>query len=160
MIDSSSSEWGEYSVNNIGRRTNVNISDSVNCIFSPKIPDYAFINVSGLTTKKRKEVYNELTDIAEDIIQVTDTFYKNFSTGGYRQSAYEQIKYDLQQYTSYQNTVSITAVSCFYLEPNVRIRLNDHSTNTFGDYVVKTISIPLGLGSTMSVSLSKAIERI
>ena len=160
MIDSSSPTWGEYSVNNIGRRTNVNINSGVNCIFAPKIPDYAFFNVSGLTTQQRREVFSELQDIAEDIIQVTDTFYDNFATGSFKQSAYEQIKYDLQQHTSYQNTVSITAVPCFYLEPNVRVELNDHSTNTFGDYVIKSISIPLGVGNNMSVSMTKAMERI
>ena len=160
MIDSSSSTWGEYCIKNIGRRTNVNISDSVNCIFAPDIPDYAFLNVSNLTIQQRKEAFAELEDIAENIIQVTSMFYDNFATGGFKQSAYEQIRYDLQQHTSYQNVVSITATPCFYLEPNTRVELNDHSTNTYGDYVIKSISIPLGIGNNMSVSLSKAFERI
>ena len=160
MIDSSSPTWGEYCIKNIGRRTNVNISDSVNCIFAPDIPDYAFLNVSNLTIQQRKEAFAELEDIAENIIQVTSMFYDNFATGGFKQSAYEQIRYDLQQHTSYQNVVSITATPCFYLEPNTRVELNDHSTNTYGDYVIKSISIPLGIGNNMSVSLSKAFERI
>ena len=160
MIDSSSPTWGEYSVKNIGRRTNVNVSEGVNCIFEPHIPDYAFVNVSGLTTQERRKKYTELADIAETIIQVTDMFHKNFATGGFKHSAYEQIRYDLQQHTSYQNTISVTAIPCFYLEPNTRIELNDHSTNTFGDYIVKSISIPLGTNSNMSVSLSKAMQRI
>ena len=160
MIDSSSPTWGEYSVNNIGRRTNVNVSDSVNCIFAPDIPNYAFFNTSGLTMQERRKQYADLQGVAEDIIQITDIFYNNFATGGSKQSAYEQIKYDLQQHTSYQNIVSVTAIPCFYLEPNVRVKLNDHSTNTFGDYVIKTISISLGTNSNMSVSMSKAMERI
>lgn len=161
MIDASSSRWGEYSVGNIGRRTNVNVSDSVNCIFSPDTPNYAFINVSGMTQKKRADALTELRGVAENIIQVTDDFYNNFATGGMKQSAYEQIKYDLQKYTSYQNTVSLTARPSFYLNPNVRVDLYDESTGTIGDYVIKTISIPLGsTGSNMSVSLSKALERI
>lgn len=159
MIDSSSSIWGEYSVKNIGRRTNVNISDGVNCIFTPDIPNYAFVNISNITLEERKKIVSELENVAEEIIYVTDSFYDNFATGVLKQSAYEQIKYDLQQHTSYQNTVSITAIPCFYLEPNVRVKLNNYTTNTFGDYVIKSISIPLG-SNTMSVSLSKAIERI
>ena len=160
IIDSSSSTWGEYSVNNIGRRSNVNVKEGVNCVFAPKIPDYAFINISGLTLQERRDAYEKLSDIAEEIIQVTDTFYDNFATGGFKYSAYEQIKYDLQQYTSYQNVVTITAVPCFYLEPNTRVTLNDHSTNTYGDYIIKSVSIPLGAGNNMSVNLSKAFERI
>ena len=160
MIDSSSPTWGEYSVKNIGRRTNVNVKDGVNCVFAPDIPNFAFINVSGLTLEERQNAYRELKNIAEDVIQVTDIFHDNFGTGGFKQSAYEQIKYDLQQYTSYQNTVSITAIPCFYLEPNTRVKINDRTTNTYGDYVIKTISIPLGIGNNMSVSLSKAMERL
>lgn len=160
MIDSSSPTWGEYSVKNIGRRANVRVSDSVNCVFAPRIPDFAFINVSGLTTQDRREKYAELSNIAETIIQVTDEFHQNFATGGLKQSAYEQVRYDLVQYTSYQNTISITAVPCFYLEPNTLVQLNDRSTNTYGDYIVKNISIPLGGGNNMSVTMSKTMERI
>lgn len=160
MIDSSSPIWGEYSVKNIGRRTNITSKDSINCIFAPEIPPFAFLNVSGKTIQKRRAEYAELADVAEDIIQVTDLYYSNFATGGFKQSAYEQIKYDLQQHTSYQNNISITAIPCFYLEPNTRVTLNDHATNTFGDYVIKSISIPLGIGNNMSVNLSKAMERI
>ena len=160
MIDSSSPTWGEYSVNNIGRRTNVNVNKNINCLFAPHIPDYAFVNVSGLNTQKRKEIFAELEDIAEDIIQITDNFYDNFATGQLKQSAYEQIRYDLQEYTSYQNTVSVSAIPCFYLEPGVRVEIKDHTTNTYGDYIVKNISIPLGIGNNMSVTMSKAIERI
>ena len=159
MIDSSSPTWGEYSVKNIGRRMNINTKDGVNCVFASKIPDYAFVNTTGLTQAERANIYAELSNIAEEIIQITDNYYINFATGGSQRSAYEQIKYDLQQYTSYQNTISITAVPCFYLEPNVRVRLNEHTTNTFGDYIIKSISIPLG-GNSMSLSLSKAMEKI
>ena len=114
-----------------------------------------------MTQKQRADALTELKGIAENIIQVTDDFYNNFATGGMKQSAYEQIKYDLQKYTSYQNTVSLTARPSFYLNPNVRVDLYDESTGTIGDYVIKTISIPLGAtGSNMSVSLSKALERI
>ena len=161
MIDSSSPRWGGYSVNNIGRRTNVNVSDSVNCIFAPDTPNYAFINVSNMSNEERAEALAELQGVAENIIQVTDEFYNNFVTGGLKQSPYDQIKYNLQQYTSYQNTVSITARPSFYLEPNVRIYMYDQSTGTIGDYVLKTISIPLGsTGNTMSATLSKALEKI
>ena len=160
IIDSSSSRWGEYCVDNIGRRTNVTISDSVNCIFAPETPNYAFINVTGMTADERGQKFTELQGISENIIQVTDNFYNNFATGGLKQSAYDQIKYDLQMYTTYQNTVSVTARPCFYLEPNVRVRLQDESTGTAGNYTIKTISIPLGIGNNMSVSLSKTLERM
>lgn len=162
MIDAAtSSTWGGYSVGSIGRRTNVDVSDSVNCTFAPETPAYAFINVTNMSTEERAEAIAELEGIAENIIQIGDTFYQNFATGGLKQSAYEQIKYDLQQYTSYQNTVSITARPSFYLEPNVRVFLNDQSTGTVGDYVLKTISIPLGsTGNNMSATLTKALEKI
>lgn len=113
-----------------------------------------------MTTDDRRKAYMDLENISEEIIQVTNIFHKNFATSLSKQPAYEQIKYDLQQHTSYQNVVSITALPCFYLEPNTLVELNDRSTNTYGEYVVKSISIPLGIGSAMSVSMSKAMGRL
>ena len=113
-----------------------------------------------MNQEARAAAVTELQGIAENIIQITDDFYNSFATGGLRQSAYDQIRYDLVQHTSYQNTVSLTAIPCFYLEPNTRIYMDDKSTGTNGDYVIKSISIPLGAGNNMSVSMSKALEQI
>jgi hypothetical protein len=156
IIDSSSSRYGEYSINNIGRRTNVTNSDDVNCIFTPEIPEVAFLYTDADDFEEQKTSVRELTDA---IIQVTSDYYKYFTTGGMNNDAFSQVKYDLLIYTSYQNTLSMTALPCFYLEPNTRATINDESTGTRGEYTISTISIPLGAGNAMSVTCSQALEK-
>jgi hypothetical protein len=156
IIDSSSSRYGEYSINNIGRRTNVTNSDDVNCIFTPEIPEVAFLYTDADDFEEQKTSVRGLTDA---IIQVTSDYYKYFTTGGMNNDAFSQIKYDLLIYTSYQNTLSMTALPCFYLEPNTRATINDESTGTRGEYTISTISIPLGAGNAMSVTCSQALEK-
>ena len=65
--------------------------------------------------------------------QVDDDIYNNLITGGYRNGAFDQIKYELYLYTRYQKNISMTCIPVFYLEPNSRITINDPVTNTYGD---------------------------
>ena len=91
--------------------------------------------------------------------QVRGEVYYTLATGGYKNSAFDQAKYELYLHTTYQKSVSISAMPVFYLEPNNRVFINDASTNTYGDFNLTNISIPLGPGGTMSASLSQAVER-
>ena len=42
----------------------------------------------------------------------------------------------------------------YYLEPNTRIRVDDMTTNIHGDYMIKSINLPIG-GGVMSISASR-----
>ena len=42
----------------------------------------------------------------------------------------------------------------YYLEPNTRIRVDDMTTNIHGDYMIKSINLPIG-GGAMSISASR-----
>lgn len=157
FIDSSTSELGRFSVSAIGRRTDAVSSDTVNCLFAPEIPNIVFINADEDDKGRIKQ--QECEDNGMPYTQVRGEVFYNLATGGYKNGAFDQVKYELYLHTTYQNAVSITALPVFYLEPNSRIELNDTSTNTYGDYNLNTLSIPLGPGNTMTVSCNQSIER-
>ena len=46
------------------------------------------------------------------------------------------------------------------MEPNTRITVQDKESNIFGDYMISNISIPHDIISTMSISATRALERI
>ena len=48
----------------------------------------------------------------------------------------------------------------YYLEPNTRITINDKDTSVSGDYMIRTISLPLDVNGQMSLSCTKALERL
>lgn len=157
FIDSSTSDLGRFSVSAIGRRTDAVSSDAVNCLFAPEIPNIVFINADEDDKGRTKQ--QECEDNGMPYTQVRGEIFYNLATGGYKNSAFDQVKYELYLHTTYQNSVSITALPVFYLEPNSRVELNDTSTNTYGDYNLNTLSIPLGPGNAMTVSCNQSIER-
>lgn len=157
FIDSSTSDLGQFSVSAIGRRTDAVSSDTVNCLFAPEIPNIVFINADEDDKGRTKQ--QECEDNGMPYTQVRGEVFYNLATGGYKNGAFDQVKYELYLHTTYQNSVSITGLPVFYLEPNSRIELNDASTNTYGDYNLNTLSIPLGPGNAMTVSCNQSIER-
>jgi hypothetical protein len=157
FIDSSTSDLGKFSVSAIGRRTDAVSSDTVNCLFAPEIPNIVFINADEDDKGRTKQ--QECEDNGMPYTQVRGEIFYNLATGGYKNGAFDQVKYELYLHTTYQNAVSITGLPVFYLEPNSRVELNDTSTNTYGDYNLNTISIPLGPGNAMTVSCNQSIER-
>ena len=170
------------------------VSDEVNCLFQPEIPNVNLLDVSH-SNAAATEIYDISTEVPDSLkyleplfldadnnsllkgadrqkylraesvyehepyIQVESELYNNFVTGGYANGAYDQIKYELFLHTRYQNSVSLTAIPVFYLEPNSRVTISDKTTNTFGDYIVQNISITFGPGANMSVSCTEAMER-
>ena len=80
--------------------------------------------------------------------------------GGALRSAYDEIKKELYQYTNYNEQISLTTLPIYYLEPNVRITVRDNQSGIYGDYMVKSISLPLDINGTMSLSCTRALERI
>lgn len=156
FIDPYTSGLGQYAVSNIGRRTDAVSSNDVNCLFAPEIPDIVFLNTESDNFQQEKE---ECVIKGQPYTQVRGEMYYAFAIGGYKNAAYDQIKYELYLHTNYQQTLSLTARPAFYLEPNVRCTVNDNTTNTYGDYVVQNISLPLGAGNNMSVSANQCLER-
>jgi hypothetical protein len=48
----------------------------------------------------------------------------------------------------------------YYLEPNMRITINNPEIDISGEFMIKSVSVPLGTGEVMSISCSKILERI
>lgn len=110
FIDSSSSDLGEYSVANIGRRTNVVQNNDINCLFEPEIPDIVFLNKDMEDKEELANLRSECSTKGQPYTQVSQEIYNAFRTGGYKNSAFVQLQYELYIHTSYQRSVSISAI--------------------------------------------------
>ena len=156
FIDTNSA-LAQLSVNNIGRRTAVLVDDAVNCIFEPDNPDIVIIQAGTLDTNKIRE---ECENRKQEYVQVKSELYSLLANGGALRSAYEQARKELYQYTNYNEQVSLTTLPIYYLEPNIRITIRDVQSGIYGDYMIKSFSLPLDVNGTMSISCTKAVERI
>lgn len=157
FIDAETSGLGEYSVHNIGRRTDAVIDDDVNCLFEPEIPNIIWISTDS---DDMASAVNECKDNGQPYSQVRGEIYQYLYTGGYKNGAFERLKSELWLHTTYQKTLSLTSIPVFYLEPNSRVSINDTTTNTYGDYMLNTLSIPLGAGNLMASTCSECIQKM
>lgn len=156
FIDSSAA-ISEMSISNIGRRTKIINDDSINCIFEPEIPDLVLLNTGD---EKIAELRQECEDKGQDYIQMDPNLYNMTTGGGNFNSAYNMARELLYQYTSYNESITINALPIYYLEPNIRISVRDSQSGIHGDYMINSISIPLDITSTMTLSCTRALERI
>jgi hypothetical protein len=156
FIDSSA-EISKFSISNIGRRSEVINSNDINCIFEPEIPDCVVIEKGQSDTEEKR---NECIQKGQNYVQVDSSIFSMLSTGGSSNSAYNKVREMLYEYTSYNNSITIQAVPVFHLEPNTRVGVNDLDSGISGDYMISTISIPLDISGTMSISATKALERL
>ena len=147
----------EFGVGNIGRRTTTIVDDHINCIFEPTIPNVVLIKAGAAQPSTLQQ---ECENQQQDYINVDPVIYDKLAIGGSLRSAYEQIRKELYQYTNYNEQVSLTTLPIYYLEPNTRITIQDSESGIGGDYIIKSISVPLDINGTMNISCTKALERI
>ena len=147
----------QFSVQNIGRRTTTLVDDSINCIFEPDNPDIVIIEAGSYDAD---ELQRECETRKQEYAQVRTEIYSMLMNGGALRSAYQEIRKELYQYTTYNEQISLTTLPFFYLEPNSRITVRDTKSGIYGDYMIKNISLPLDINGTMSMTCVKALERI
>lgn len=151
------SDIGEYSVKNIGRRTVAIVDDTINCIFAPTIPDLVIIE-TGQSDTEEKRTYCQSR--GQSYVQVDEAIYNALMPSGGMKSAYDQIKKQLYQYTTFNKQVSLTTIPIYYLQPNTRITIRDTATGIYGDFMIKSISLPIDINGTMNISCTEALKRL
>lgn len=156
MINSSSSEIGKYSVGNIGRRSKVINDNKINCIFEPPVPNIVWL----LEGEDNTEKYDFIKKQGYDWYQTDKRIWNKIIGGGHFNSAFVLIQDLLYQYTQYNETISVTSLPIYYLEPNIRIEVNDIKSGIAGDYIIKSFSIPFDINGTMTLSCVKVLEKI
>lgn len=150
------SEIGGLSVSNIGRRSLVKTDNDINCIFEPDFPDLVMIDAGS---KERAELVKECQTNGQDFIQLQSQYYNAMVASSTYKSAYEEVRAALYQNTSYNETISVSIIPIYHLEPNSRVTVTDDMTGIRGDYILTSYSVPLDCSSTMSLSCKRALQR-
>lgn len=147
----------ELSISNIGRRSKIINDDKINCMFEPDIPNLVVIAEGREDTAALQK---ECSDKGQDWVAVSSSIYNNLAMGGSANSAFNMIQDLLYQYTSYNESISVQSLPAYFLEPNIRISVKDARSGISGDYMINSISLPLDISGTMSLSCTRALERI
>lgn len=121
-----------------------------------QLEDYIIENnlISKLIAKQKDEMpgyaFIQLPDYLENLFTI--------STQG--KCAKDSLDSWLYKYTYCTETVSLTSIPIYYLEPNTRVYIHDNNSGIDGEYIVDRISLPLQYSGTMNISATKAAERI
>ena len=148
---------GEFCIDNIGRRTMAEVDDKVNCVFSIDPYDCIILNTGDPDMEKYKQ---EAQARDQHWTSVDSNVYKNLVQGGSMNSAYEKVRDLLYQYTSYCESITLQTIPIYHLDVNTRITVNDPKSNIAGDYMINRITLPLDCSGTMSISATRALDRI
>lgn len=148
-------ELSKYSVKALGVRAKAINEDDVNSIYYRETPDVIFFN--GL------EEYNEYSD--NNITGYTYVIMPNrvenmFKISSQGKSAKDVIDEQMYSCTYGQETISLTAIPIYYLEPNQLISVHDKESNINGEYLVNRISLPFEYNGLMTIEAAKAPSRL
>lgn len=152
-------ELYDISIEAVGPRIYSYQKDQIKRLYDSEVPNVVIIDGGSSTVSQVKEIqrcedcgqpYSRVSSKVADLIAI--------GTSGY--SAQEVMRELLYQYTNYTSSISISSIPIYYLDVNNRITVYDRSSGIYGDYVVKSINLPLDAKNTMSISASKALERV
>lgn len=156
FLDSSdnndTSELDAFSILAIGNRSKVVNDTSVKSIYYRDVPNLIFVEDINKEFDKDKSGYV--------FIQIPDNGEMNyFNISAQGKSAKEALDELLYEHTYFTESINITAIPIYYLEPNTRISVYDESSKINGEYIISRISLPLTYNGQMNIQATKAPQR-
>ena len=139
----------KYKPSNIGRRTKVVNDNEIKAIFYEETPNVLFID--PLDTSPRSDT--QLSYIKLNIVGGMSNYFQ-ISTQG--KSAKEVLDNLLYNHTYYCESITLSCIPIYYLEPNVRIAVYDETSGINGEYIIKSYNLQLAYNGSMSITATKA----
>ena len=135
-------ELGQFSVPMIGPRPKTKTDKDVKSIDYLKTPNIIFGASAGKNTGYR---YFSVPDMEN-----------MFSKSVQGKNAMEELNNLLYQHGYCSESITITTIPIYYLEPNSRISVNDQKTGINSEYIISRIQLPLTYNGTMNITATRA----
>lgn len=139
-------------IEEIGDRSKTYNDDKVNCIFAPSIK-YTRLFYS----EEEKDDYD---GEYEAYAIVPEALQQSFGKGIAHNSAFDYMRSLLHEHISANNTISLQTMPIYYLEPNMRVSVDNDEADIHGEYIISSLTMPLTVNGMMTIQAAKAAERI
>ena len=155
-------DLAKYSVRNIGSRPKAENNANVKAIYFREIPNIIFYDIPvDATAEEEESAIDNLKKQQElksgyTFIRLPKAMENLFSISAQGQSAKDVLETMLYNHTYCTESISLSCIPVYYLEPNTRIFVRDDKSGINGEYIVESISYSLGHSGSMSVSAYKA----
>lgn len=133
-------ELENYSASKIGNRLKVNASSGAKSIYYRATPEVLFV-LSDDTVKG---------DTSYSRFQISNTNREMFELSSQGSSAIDIVNDLVSNNLCQAESITITSIPIYYLEPNTRIYIKDK-----GDYTLDSFSYSLGYNATMNITANK-----
>lgn len=147
------------SVDAIGIKIQSFQQDSIKKLYNTDVPDRILINNND-TEIQRISMITKCQSVGQDFSNVPNTIYSNVAIGTMGYVAQESARDLMYQHTDYSESINLSSIPIYYLEPNTRITVQDNASGINGDYVIKTINLPLDGKSFMTINALKTLNRL
>lgn len=148
------SDIGKFSIKAIGHRPKVVNDSDVKAIYFRETPPILLVPASQDLTLEQKKAQGYV------IINIPSYYEEYFDISSKGKSAKDEMDNLLYTHTYYQDSITISSIPVYHLEPNTRITVTDEKSGIYGDYLIKSFSLPLTHDGMMSITASRAVTRI
>ena len=139
----------KFSIRAIGDRAKVVNDKDVKAIYFKQIPSVLFVTPE-----------EEYIDSGYTRIQISNNLTGFFNISSQGKSAQDVMEELLSQHLFCAESINITAIPIYYLEPNTRIKIKDEKTRIDGEYIISRITLPLAYNGTMQLTATKVVDTI
>lgn len=148
-------EMGKYSAAAIGHRPKAVKDDKIKAIYFQSVPNVLFVEEG--TELSDKDYFNSS---GYTFIYIPKFLENYFTISAQGQSANDKLYSLLNQHINMSESVTLTSVPIYHLQPNNRIMVKDDNTKTNGEYIVNKVTIPLTYNGTSSISTVKVVDKL
>ena len=146
-------ELNKYSVKAIGRRVKVKSDDKIKAIAYRDAPNILYVgsNIPAVSGEEK---------LAYKRYELSPGEEQNFSISAQGRNTKDELDSLLYDSTYYHDTITISSVPIYYLEPNTRISINDSDSGINGEYIIKSFSIQLQHTGMMQITAYKTVSKM
>ena len=145
-------ELEQFAIPYVGDRTKVVNDSKVTAIYFRETPNIIF------TSFQDYDPFNINTGYVYILLQ--PYMESLFTISGQGKCAKDVIDELLYNHSYCIESVTLSTIPVYYLEPNARIYVHDEESKINGDYIIDKMTIPLTYNGTMSITATKAVERL
>lgn len=148
------SELGQFAVPVVGNRAKAVNEDSVTAIYFREVPNLIFTTYQNYIQSGMKD------DSGYTPVFINGNLESMFTISAQGKSAQDKLNELLYNHSYCIESISLSTIPVYYLQPNTRIFVRDDTSNVNGEYIVSKITIPLQYNGVMSITATKAPERL
>ena len=157
FLDADTSDVGNYAVPYIGDRTKTSNNNAIKVIKYRDIPNIIYywnnIDPEEESVKRIQEGYYTIWFSKEHMKEYVDIAIRT-------KSCYDELDNFLYNYTYINQSISLTSIPIYRLEPNTLIYIKDETNDINGEYAINRMTIPLTYNGTMSITANRIPKRL